>query len=291
MYMGNDATSGDSSRREEERKQAVVRGLSVQDVNMTFGLKGGKQTEALKSIDLTIGEGEFVALVGPSGCGKSTLLSIMAGLLRPSSGRVLMDTKVVEGPSRERGVLFQDYALFPWRTVRKNVEFGLRYGPRSSRKSRLEIRETVDYFIELVGLSGFEDSFPSQLSGGMRQRVALARLWAVNPEILLMDEPLGALDAQTRLIMQEELLRVWEQTNTSGARKTVVYVTHGIDEAVFMADRIAVMGTHPGHIKQIVDVDIPRPRRDSVRTSPQFEALYGKVWSLIKDEARSATRE
>lgn len=248
-------------------------------------------TDALHGVDLDIRQGEFLALVGPTGCGKSTLLNIIAGLIIPTEGTLTLNGAPITGPSPDRGMLFQDYALFPWRTVTGNVEFGLRYGPRARRPSAAQRNATVQRYIDLVGLQGAERKFPRQLSGGMRQRTALARLWVTNPEVLLMDEPLTALDAQTRLVMEEELLRIWGQEHEGDDRKTIVYVTHAIDEAVFLADRIAVMGTHPGHIKSIIDVDLPRPRTDEMRVSEEYDELYRTVWDLIRDEARRAAQE
>lgn len=259
--------------------------LFLQGVVKRFAASG---PPVLDGIDLEVRDGEFLALLGPSGCGKSTLLNIVAGLTAGTSGQVTMDGTLITGPAPERGVLFQDYALFPWKSVKGNVEFGLKHGARSKRPRDAERRDQiVRHFIDLVGLSGSEHKYPHQLSGGMRQRTALARLWAPDPAVLLMDEPLAALDAQTRLVMQNELLRIWGQSDT--ARKTVVYVTHAIDEAVFLADRVAVMGTRPGRIKQVLDVDIPRPRTDAARQDPRFDALHNAIWELIREEAYEAT--
>jgi len=184
--------------------------------------------------------------------------------------------------------MFQDYALFPWQTVRGNVEFGLRYGPAGAGLDREAREERVRRTIELVGLTGAETKYPHQLSGGMRQRVALARLMASEPEVLLMDEPLAALDAQTRIILQDEMLRIWGQDRPPAERRTVVFITHAIDEAVFLADRVAVMTAHPGRLKVVVDIPLPRPRGDATRALPQFQALTQQIWSLIRDEAYRA---
>lgn len=245
----------------------------------------------LESIDLDVRQGEFLALLGPSGCGKSTLLNLIAGLISPTSGSLRLDGREITGPGPDRGMLFQDYALFPWKSVRGNVEFGLRHGPRTRRLPKATQREIVARYIDLVGLDGAENKYPHQLSGGMRQRTALARLWAPNPEILLMDEPLAALDAQTRLVMQDELLRIWGQERRWSERKTVIYVTHSIDEAVFLADRVAVMGTRPGRIKAMIGVGLDRPRTDASRTGPVFDGLGQQIWQLIRDEAYRATVE
>lgn len=262
--------------------------LVLRDVHKSFELRK-TSTEVLRDIDLEVRRGEFVVLVGPTGCGKSTLLNIIAGLTPPTSGTLSLDGQPIVGPSPDRGVLFQDYALFPWRTVKGNVEFGLRYGPRSRRPNAAERNAVVQRYIDLVGLQGSEQKFPRQLSGGMRQRTALARLWVTDPEVLLMDEPLTALDAQTRLVMEGELLRIWGQDQAN--RKTIIYVTHAIDEAVFLADRIVVMGTHPGHIKSIIDVTLPRPRTEEMRNSKEYDELYSGVWDLIRDEAYLAAQE
>ncbi|BBB89594.1 MAG TPA: ABC transporter ATP-binding protein [Methylomusa anaerophila] len=230
--------------------------------------------EAIKQLDLTVKPGEFLAIVGPSGCGKSTFLDMIAGLARPSSGEIFMDGKKITGPALDRGIVLQGYALFPWRTVRKNVEFGLEIKKVPSK----ERKEISQRYIELVGLKNFEDRYPHELSGGMKQRVAIARALAYDPEVLLMDEPFAAVDAQTRETLQEELLRIWEKT-----KKTIVFVTHGIDEAVFLADRVAVMTAHPGTIKEIVTINLPRPR-DGIRSSAEFGWIRHKVWELLQNE-------
>jgi NitT/TauT family transport system ATP-binding protein len=199
-----------------------------------------------------------------------------------------MDGRAIAGPGADRGVMFQDYALFPWRTVRGNVEFGLRFGPAGAALSAASRDERVRATIELVGLAGAENKYPHQLSGGMRQRVALARLIANEPEVLLMDEPLAALDAQTRLILQDEMLRIWGQDAPREERRTVVFITHAIDEAVFLADRVAVMGAQPGRLRRLIDVDMPRPRGDASRAHPRFQQLVQEIWGLIRAEAYRA---
>ena len=248
----------------------------------------GQRTLAVADFNLDVQPGEFICIVGPSGCGKSTVLNMIAGLEKSSSGAIEMDSKAISDPGADRGVMFQDYALFPWKTVRDNVGFGLRHGTAGAGMSAADREDRINHFVEMVGLKGAESKFPHQLSGGMRQRVALARLLANGPEVLLMDEPLGALDAQTRLVLQVELLRIWGETSEKTDRKTVIFITHGIDEAVFLADRVVVMSSHPGRVSAVLDVDIPRPRTEEVRLDPRFAELSEEIWSLIRDEAYRA---
>lgn len=262
--------------------------IKVREVGKEFSNKSGP-VPVLDDINFEVRNGEFIALLGPSGCGKSTLLSIISGLAKATSGQVFQDGKSIKGPGPERGVLFQDYALFPWKTVERNIEYGLKYGPPKSRPSKAERAAEVERLVSTVGLTGSENKYPQQLSGGMRQRTALARLWAPDPDVLLMDEPLSALDAQTRLVMQDELLRIWGQERAYEDRKTVIYVTHAIDEAVFLADRVVVMATKPGRVREIIDIDLPRPRNGKVRTAGHFDELQSRIWGLIRDEAYSAT--
>ena len=250
---------------------------------------GATPTVAVTDFTLDIVQGEFLVIVGPSGCGKTTVLNVLAGLERPSSGTVTLDGRPIDGPGPERGVMFQDYALFPWHTVWGNVEFGLRHGPAGSGLDAAARQRRVKHYVDLVGLAGSETKYPHQLSGGMRQRAALARMMANEPDVLLMDEPLAALDAQTRIILQDELLRIWGQDRPAAERRTVVFITHAIDEAVFLADRVAVMTSHPGRLKAVIDVDLPRPRSDTTRAQPKFQALSQHIWSLIRDEAYRAT--
>ena len=261
--------------------------LEVRGVGKTYvSARTGEDIEALVGIDLEVQRGEFLAIVGPSGCGKSTLLSIIAGFIAPSRGEVRFKGVPITGSAPERGVMFQDYALFPWRTVAGNVEFG----PLARGVAAAERQRRARELIRLVGLEGFESRYPHELSGGMRQRCALARMLANDPELWLMDEPLAAVDQQTRTILQDELLRLWGDTQSHALASTVILVTHAIDEAVFLADRIVVLGRRPGHVKAIMDVPLPRPR-PAVRTSAEFAALVSQVWGLIRDEAAEAITE
>jgi NitT/TauT family transport system ATP-binding protein len=248
----------------------------------------GDRVVAVLDVSLEIEAGEFLTIVGPSGCGKTTILNILAGLERASSGRATIGGTPILGPGAERGMVFQDYALFPWKTVFENVEFGLRYGPRGKSLSRADRDLRVHQLIELVSLAGSERKYPHELSGGMRQRCAIARLLANEPEVLLMDEPFAALDAQTRTILQEELLRIWGQERPASERKTVVFITHAIDEAVFLSDRVVVMSSHPGRVVRLIDVDLPRPREDAVRGVTRFQELTQEIWHLIRDEVYRA---
>jgi len=247
----------------------------------------GSESRALEDVSLTIEHGEWVSLLGPSGSGKTTLLNIIAGLELATSGSVLHDGRPVVGPSADRGMLFQEYALFPWKTVTENVQFGLRYGPKGAGVSRAERERRTSELLRLVGLTGAERKYPHELSGGMKQRCALARLLAYDPQVLLMDEPLAAVDAQTRAVLQEELLRVWGET--SGQRKTVVYVTHSIEEAIFLSDRVVVLARDPGRIKEVMGIKLPRPRMSELRTGSEFRQLVQRAWNLIRDDAYRAT--
>ncbi|MGQ4538520.1 ABC transporter ATP-binding protein [Dermabacteraceae bacterium P7074] len=232
----------------------------------------GKPFVAVEDVDLKINDNEFVTVVGPSGCGKSTIMNMAAGLLQPSSGQVLVDGEAVHGPGPERGVIFQQYALFPWMTVRQNVEFGLEL----QKISKAERKRIVDEQLELTGLSNFADALPKNLSGGMKQRCAIARAYAANPKILLMDEPFGALDALTRVHMQVQLLETWAKE-----KRTVMFITHDVDEAVYLANRVIVMAARPGRIHKIIDVDLPYPRSEDIRMTPDFTALRNEVWNAV----------
>jgi ABC-type nitrate/sulfonate/bicarbonate transport system ATPase subunit len=251
--------------------------LRIEGVSRTFaGVRGGEPIRALQPTDLSVEANDFITILGPSGCGKSTLLRIVAGLDRPSEGRVLLDGREVTRPGPDRGMVFQSYTLFPWLTVAQNIVFGLREKgmPESER------REIVASYVDLVGLRGFENHWPKQLSGGMQQRTAIARALANDPEILLLDEPFGALDNQTRGLMQELLLGIWERR-----QKTVLFVTHDIEEAIFMASRVVVMSARPGRIKSDFPVDLPHPRLYTVKTSPEFSKLKARLTEEIRAEA------
>lgn len=264
--------------------------LRLDDVGKTFIVpRSGEHVEAVSGISLDIYPGEFLSIVGPSGCGKSTVLNMLAGLDQASSGHITMDGRQIVGPGAERGMIFQSYALFPWKTVWENVEFGPRYGPLAKRLPAKQRREQVRQYLDLVGLTGSERKYPHELSGGMQQRCALARLLANEPDVLLMDEPLGALDAQTRVILQEELLRIWGQERPVHERRTVVFITHDIEEAVFLSDRVVVMSSRPGRIKAVLDITLPRPRTDAVRGLDEFHARSREIWELIREEAYRAS--
>lgn len=253
----------------------------VDGVSRIFpSVRGGQPTRALDPVSLEVEENGFVTILGPSGCGKSTLLRIVAGLDRPSTGRVLLDGREVRGPGPDRGMVFQSYTLFPWLTVAENVAFGLREKgiPKDERNS------LVGFYLEKVGLVGFADHYPKMLSGGMQQRTAIARALANDPEILLLDEPFGALDNQTRGLMQELLLGIWE-----AEQKTVLFVTHDIEEAIFLASRVVVMTARPGHIKAEVPVDLAHPRHYTVKTSTAFSELKARLTEEIREEALKAT--
>jgi len=250
--------------------------ISFQAVSCTFPVSN-RDFLAVDGIDLDIDDQEFVTVVGPSGCGKSTLVNLAAGLVRPTGGCVRVDGVPVTKPGPERGVIFQQYALFPWLTVRKNVEFGLSLRRDVSRRER---RQRAQHFIDLVGLTDFADALPKTLSGGMRQRCAIARAYAVDPSILLMDEPFGALDALTRVQMQEQLLATW-----STERRTVMFITHDVDEAVFLANRVVVMSARPGRINRVISVDLPYPRTEAIRLSPEFAEIRNRIWPAVYHQA------
>ena len=256
--------------------------LRIDNVLLRFGPKGDGGVTALEDISLDVEEGELSVIVGPSGCGKTSLLRLVAGLVQPTAGTIRLDGKLVTKPGKDRGMVFQSYTLFPWLTVQANVEFG----PRIANMPARERREIARHFIQEVGLAGFERAYPKQLSGGMMQRVALARALANDPEILLMDEPFGALDSQTRSLMQELLLSIWEHS-----KKTVLFITHDIDEAIFLGDRVYVMTARPGRIKEGFEIGIPRPRSVEVLTSPEFMEMKRRVMRLIHEEAIKALPE
>jgi NitT/TauT family transport system ATP-binding protein len=249
--------------------------LQVDKVSLRYKKPDGGTFTALEEVSFEVPDQQFAVLVGPSGCGKSSLLYLTAGLAEPTSGEIYVGGQQVEGPGADRGMVFQSYTLFPWLTVRQNVEFGLkrRGMPAAQRK------DIVDYYVNEVGLSGFADNYAKQLSGGMMQRVAIARALANDPQILLMDEPFGALDSQTRLQMQQLLLRVW-----GNSKKTVLFVTHDIDEAILLGDRVYVMGARPGRIKQILDVPIERPRNLDMVMERSFIEMKREIFGLLHDD-------
>ncbi len=248
--------------------------VKIDNVVKKFNGRNGEMV-ALNGVNLDIHENEFITVVGPSGCGKSTLLNIIAGLHEPTSGKVYVDGKEVEGPGPERGVVFQQYALFPWLTVRKNVRFALEMrgvkGP--------EADQLVNKYLKMVDLEKFADHYPKELSGGMKQRVAIARAYAAEPKVLLMDEPFGALDAQTRTQLQTELLETWEKE-----QKTCFFITHDVEEAIILGQRVVIMSARPGRIKDIVDIDIPYPRTQETKMSPRFLELKNYIWSQVYQE-------
>ncbi len=262
--------------------------LKVEGVKKVYVLpRNGQQVPALEGVTLSVEDGEFMSLLGPSGCGKSSLLRIIAGLEAPTEGRAVFDGTPIDGPSWRRGMVFQDYALPPWKTVAENVELGLKFrGVPGARR-----REVARRYIELVGLQGCERRYPHELSGGMRQRCALARTLANDAELLLMDEPFAALDAQTRELLQEELLKIWGEHLPPRERKTVLFVTHSIDEAVFLSDRVVVMSARPGMIKEVFENPLPRPRTPEVRSSPEFLHARNHLWGLVKSEAVKAMQQ
>jgi NitT/TauT family transport system ATP-binding protein len=251
--------------------------LAIENVSRIFpGLRHGPPTRALEPTNLAVADNDFVTILGPSGCGKSTLLRLVAGLDRPTTGRVVLNGTPVTEPGPDRGMVFQSYTLFPWLTVADNIAFGLREkGVPAARRA-----EVVGEWLGRIGLAGFEHHYPKQLSGGMQQRTAIARALANDPEILLLDEPFGALDTQTRALMQELLLGIWERD-----RKTVLFVTHDIEEAIFLASRVVVMTARPGRIKADVAIELPHPRHYTIKTSPEFSSLKARLTEEIRAEA------
>jgi NitT/TauT family transport system ATP-binding protein len=252
--------------------------IIIERVNHTYRPPRGRPVLALSDVSLEVRAREFLALLGPSGCGKSTLLYLVGGFLPTEAGRILVEGRLVSAPGPDRGIVFQHFALFPWKTVRANILYGL----ERQRMPRNEREKRAQAFIDLVGLRGFEDSYPSQLSGGMKQRTAIARTLAFDPNILLMDEPFGALDAQTRLLMQTELLDIWKRTP-----KTVIFVTHDVQEAVYLAERVVVMSARPGHIKAIVETKFGE-RDPGITRSKEFVEKVDEIWNLVREEAIKA---
>jgi NitT/TauT family transport system ATP-binding protein len=269
------ARPGQRLPREARERQGHVR---IEGLSVAFGPARGARA-ALAATSLEVPPGEFVCLLGPSGCGKSTLLNCVAGFVRPTSGRVTVDGQAVEGPGPDRGMVFQQYSLFPWKRVRDNVAFG----PRVAGVGRREALRVADELLARVGLLPYADRFPGELSGGMQQRVGIARALAGRPAVLLMDEPFGALDAQTRLMMQENLLQVWGECGT-----TVLFVTHDVDEAIFLADRVLVMSAAPGRVIADLPVDLPRPRAPELATEPAFVGLKRQCLARIRAESLKA---
>ena len=249
--------------------------IEGRNISLTFRPPNRGPVRALHAFDIDIAEGEFLSIVGPSGCGKSSFLNVVLGLVRQDGGELKLRGKPITGPGGDRAMVFQEFGLLPWRTVQSNVELGLELkGIATARR-----RQTSQQLIEMIGLNGFEGHYPHELSGGMKQRVGLARALATDPDVLLMDEPFAALDAQTRDLMQIELLRIWQ-----AARKTVLFVTHDVDEAVYLSDRVMVMTKRPGRAKKIFDIPLPRPRDYEMRTTPAFNALKLEIWNQLKDE-------
>ena len=249
--------------------------ICAKNLNVIFSGNHNSNTVALEEFNLDIKKHEFLSIVGPSGCGKTTLIRVLAGLTKPTSGKIIIDGKIVTNPGSERALVFQENVLLPWRNALKNVQFGLEMKGTPNATAI----KTAMSLIELVGLKGFEKHYPDELSGGMRQRIGLARALAVEPDILLMDEPFGSLDAQTREILQDELLKIWESH-----RKTVIFSTHSIEEAIYLSDRIAVMTSRPGKIKKIVKIDLSRPRQYAQKMSTEFIEVRRCIWELVKNQ-------
>lgn len=258
-----------------QKEQAIA--IEATGVRKTY-TKDGRAIPVLDVERFAVREGEFVTLIGPSGCGKSTLLHFMGGFIPAEAGEIRVQGRRVDGPGPDRGMMFQEYALFPWKTVAGNVAWGL----EAQGFAEKEIRETVDAYLNLIGLADFRNHYPAELSGGMKQRVALARVLAFNPKVLLMDEPFGALDAQTRETMQEEVTRLWERTG-----KTIVFVTHDIEEAVYLGDRVVVLSARPGRVREEVRIDLPRPRSLEVKKSAQCHEYRNYIWDMIRAESRA----
>ena len=252
--------------------------VQIKDVSVRFGSKG-RMTEAASRVSLDVQPGEFVSIIGPSGCGKSTLLNIVAGFIMPSEGEALLDGRPIGGPGADRGVVFQQYSLFPWMTVRKNVEFGLKMKGLGQSQREAAARSLLG----MAGLLAFENHYPDQLSGGMKQRVGIVRALATSPQVMLMDEPFGALDSQTRTVMQEILTNMWQQLQLS-----VLFITHDIEEAIFLSEKVYVMTARPGRIKAEIPIPLPRPRTPEMTASPTFQALVRQLKALIHEESLAA---
>ncbi|MEK7229663.1 MAG: ABC transporter ATP-binding protein [Candidatus Binatota bacterium] len=249
--------------------------IQARDISLTFKPKNRDSVTALKELTLDVAKGEFVSLVGPSGCGKSTFLNVLLGLLKPDGGEIRLNGKQITGPGQERAMVFQEFGLLPWRTVLANVELGLEL----KGVQALVRRERAMELIKMAGLAGFASHYPHELSGGMKQRVGLARALVTDPEVLLMDEPFAALDAQTRDLMQLELLQIWDRT-----KKTVVFVTHSIEEAAYLSDRVIVISARPGRAKDVMKIALPRPRDYEMRLSAEFNDIKARIWASLKEE-------
>ena len=262
--------------------------IEIKNVKKIYRSYDGKETVALNGVDLTIYENEFICVVGPSGCGKTTLLNMIAGLESVTEGEIRLDDEVIVGPGNDRGVVFQQYALFPWLTVRQNIEFGMEYLRKTEEKNgklisrpytRQEKHEVSEHYMTMVDLLDFADAYPKELSGGMKQRVAIARGYAIAPQVMLMDEPFGALDAQTRAQLQEDLLKTWQQD-----RRTCFFITHDVEEAVLLSTRCIIMSARPGRVKEIVPIDLPYPRNQATKLLPQFNEYKNRIWSDVYQE-------
>jgi NitT/TauT family transport system ATP-binding protein len=256
--------------------------IQARNITLVFSPKDRDPVTALKNFSLEVGKGEFVSIVGPSGCGKSTFLNVLLGLIKPDSGELKLNDTPITGPGQERAMVFQEFGLLPWRTVRANVELGLEMKgmPAPQRAER------AAELIKLVGLKDFERHYPHELSGGMKQRVGLARALATEPQVLLMDEPFAALDAQTRDLMQTELLQIWERT-----KKTVIFVTHSIEEAAYLSDRVIVMTARPGRTKETLKIQLRRPREYEMRLTPEFNEIKSRIWDVLKEELASGVSQ
>ena len=262
--------------------------IVIDHVKKIYRSYDGKETVALNGVDLTIEENEFICVVGPSGCGKTTLLNMIAGLEAVTEGTIRLDGREIVGPGNDRGVVFQQYALFPWLTVRQNIEFGMAYlrkteqvngSPVTRRYTRQEKREIAEHYMKMVDLQDFANAYPKELSGGMKQRVAIARGYAIAPQVMLMDEPFGALDAQTRAQLQEDLLKTWQQD-----RRTCFFITHDVEEAVLLSTRCVIMSARPGRVKEIVRIDLPYPRNQATKLLPEFNAYKNRIWENVYQE-------
>ncbi len=252
--------------------------IHIENVNKIYPVPNGKDVVALNNVSLDIDRNEFICVVGPSGCGKTTLMNIIGGLETFDSGVVQMDGHDIIGPGPDRGVIFQQYALFPWMTVKKNIEYGMNFLKHADGTlyTKQEKSDLADKYIKMVNLNGFENSFPKELSGGMKQRVAIARGYAVSPQVLLMDEPFGALDAQTRSQLQEDLLETWQKE-----RKTCFFITHDVEEAVLLSTRVVIMSARPGEVKEIVPINLPYPRNQATKLDPEFIKLKNYIWDTV----------